>query len=174
VIYDLPPLQATIDQGDIVDNCPVSHIAGFQLEPLLREDMTSLSIRSNVCRVIVLTQTCDLANGKVTFATVARLHEAVDVVQKGLLTRAEVRGSVRAGRVYGWYFLPAAGEFELPEVIADFRQLHTVRLDLLTALSRNGRRICRLTTPYREHMAQHFAHTYARIGLPEPYETAPE
>jgi hypothetical protein len=26
-------------------------------------------------------------------------------------------------------------------------------------------------TPYREHLAQHFAVTYSRIGLPEPYGT---
>jgi hypothetical protein len=24
---------------------------------------------------------------------------------------------------------------------------------------------------YREHLAKHFADTYSRIGLPEPYET---
>ena len=26
-------------------------------------------------------------------------------------------------------------------------------------------------SPYREHLAQHYATTYARIALPEPYET---
>jgi hypothetical protein len=36
-----------------------------------------------------------------------------------------------------------------------------------------GKGVCRLTTPYREHLAQHFGITYMRIGLPEPYETQP-
>jgi len=26
---------------------------------------------------------------------------------------------------------------------------------------------------YREHLAKHFADTFSRIGLPEPYETEP-
>jgi len=29
----------------------------------------------------------------------------------------------------------------------------------------------RIQVPYREHLARHFAETYARIGLPEPYVT---
>jgi hypothetical protein len=32
---------------------------------------------------------------------------------------------------------------------------------------------CRIVTPDREHLAQHFAVTYMRIGLPDPYETHP-
>ncbi len=58
-------------------------------------------------------------------------------------------------------------------MIVDLRQLHTVRLDLLRALGMAGRRRARLLTPYREHLARHFADTFSRIGLPEPYETEP-
>jgi hypothetical protein len=56
-------------------------------------------------------------------------------------------------------------------MIVDLQQLHTVRLDLLTALCRQGKRRARLVCPYREHLAKHFADTYSRIGLPAPYET---
>ena len=28
-----------------------------------------------------------------------------------------------------------------------------------------------LLSPYREHLAQHFAVTYMRVALPEPYPT---
>jgi len=42
---------------------------------------------------------------------------------------------------------------------------------LLEELAAEGKRVGALTTPYREHMAQHFAVTFSRIGLPEPYET---
>jgi hypothetical protein len=43
---------------------------------------------------------------------------------------------------------------------------------LLEGLRDAGEHVCRLMTPYREHLAQHFSVTYSRIGLPEPYETA--
>ncbi len=56
-------------------------------------------------------------------------------------------------------------------MIVDLRQLHTVRLDLLVALSQRGRRRARLLSPYREHLARHFADTFSCIGLPELYET---
>jgi hypothetical protein len=58
-------------------------------------------------------------------------------------------------------------------MIVDLRQLHTVRYDLLTALCQRGRRRARLLSPYREHLAKHFADTFSRIGLPEPYESEP-
>lgn len=56
-------------------------------------------------------------------------------------------------------------------MIVDLRRLHTVRLDLLSALCRAGKRRARLLSPYREHLAKHFADTFSRIGLPRPYET---
>ena len=76
-----------------------------------------------------------------------------------------------AALVFGWYFLPKSQELGLGEMIVDFRQLHTVRLDLLTALCASGRRVARIEPLYREHLSKHFADSYSRIGLPEPYET---
>jgi hypothetical protein len=58
-------------------------------------------------------------------------------------------------------------------MIVDLRQLHTIRLELLMALAQRGQRRARLLSPYREHLAKHFADTFSRIGLPEPYETEP-
>lgn len=57
--------------------------------------------------------------------------------------------------------------------MVDLRDLHTVPRELLEELIADGQRVARLLTPYREHMAQHFATTYARIALPEPYDTEP-
>jgi hypothetical protein len=85
-----------------------------------------------------------------------------------------IRDQIRRGLVYGWYFLPAAlAPMALPESIVDLRELHTVSRLILGHLIAAGQRVCRIQTPYREHLAQHFTVTYARIGLPEPYETQP-
>jgi hypothetical protein len=56
-------------------------------------------------------------------------------------------------------------------MIVDLRRLHTVGVDFVDALRLAGKRRARLSTPYREHLAKHFADTYSRIGLPQPYET---
>lgn len=155
-----------IDQGDIIEGCPVTQVTSYDLDDLARS-----AIVSAPARIFVLTQTCDLANQKVSIATVAIVVDAQDLVTRGLLKAADVRGPIRAGRVFGWYFLPASATLGLPEMIVDLRQLHTVRLDMLTDLCRRGHRRARLQTPYREHLARHFSDTYGRIGLPEPYET---
>jgi hypothetical protein len=81
------------------------------------------------------------------------------------------RYPLRAGRVFGWYFLPAHVALGMPESIVDLRQLHTVRRDVLTALVHQGQRRARIQPLYGEHLAKHFADTFSRIGLPEPYPT---
>jgi hypothetical protein len=61
----------------------------------------------------------------------------------------------------------------LPESIVDLHDLHTVPRAVLERLIADGKRLGRLLSPYREHLAQHFAVTYMRIGLPAPFETQP-
>jgi hypothetical protein len=60
------------------------------------------------------------------------------------------------------------------EVAGGPDDLHTIPRFMLERLIHEGKRRCRLQTPYREHLSQHFSTTYGRIGLPEPYETQPE
>jgi hypothetical protein len=77
--------------------------------------------------------------------------------------------------VFGWYFLPQApAPVNLPESIVDLHDMHTVSRRVLEQLIAEGNRRARFVTPYREHLAQHFAVTYSRIGLPEPFETVDE
>ena len=125
-------------------------------------------------RVVVLTQACDLAETKTTRVLVALVHNADEVVRQGILSGSLIRDRVRRGQVYGWYFLPAApSPIALSESIVDLRDLHTVPRAVLEHLIATNKRVCRIVTPYREHLAQHFAVTFSRIGLPEPYETQP-
>lgn len=156
-----------LDQGDIIDGCPL-----FRLSPTHQFVDFEASPLRWFSRVIVLTQACDLANAKTAKVLVAAIHLARDLVENGILKAATVRDQVRRGSVYGWYFLPADGAgLNIDESIADLRELHTVSRTVLEQRIAEGRRAGRLATPFREHLAQHFAVTYMRIGLPEPYET---
>jgi hypothetical protein len=92
--------------------------------------------------------------------------------REGMLKSGVIRDQIRRHRVYGWYFLPTDATFR--ESVVDLRQLHTIPRVMLDRLAGERRRVCRVGTPYREHLAQHFANSYARIGLPEPYETESE
>ena len=84
---------------------------------------------------------------------------------------AELRGPIRSGGVFGWYFLPCSISLGMAESIVDLHQIHSVPLTVLESLCRAGKRVAHLQSLYREHLAKHFADTYSRIGLPMPYET---
>ncbi len=94
------------------------------------------------------------------------------LVQLNVLKPATVKDQIRTHRVFGLYFLPAFGDV-LPESIVDLRDIHTLPRELLEQLVVRGQRTVTINTPFREHLAQHFAVTFSRIALPEPYETKP-
>lgn len=166
MIYGAPLPDEPIDQGDLIDNCPVVRIRTY-----LPDQPDSAEFELDRHRAIILTQTCDLAQGRSDEAVAASVFDAQLLVDRKLLKPGDVRGPLRAGRVWGWYYLPANTDRKLGEMIVDLRRLHTIRLDLLRELCIAGGRRARLLAPYREHLAKHFADTYSRIGLPQPYET---
>jgi hypothetical protein len=166
MIYNQTVANEPIDQGDLIDDCLILWIKDVQPPPG-SQPIVDFALR----RIIVLTQTCDLANDKATMVNVAEVFDAQDLIDQKLFKAADVKGPLRAGRIWGWYFLPADAALGLGEMIVDLRRLHTVRLDLLGNLCLAGKRRGRLQPLYREHMAKHFADTFSRIGLPRPYET---
>ena len=165
MIYSTAPHEAPIDQGDLIEGCVVAILQSFTL------GRREYDAEFETPRVVVLTQTCDLANDKTSVVTVAEVQNAQTFVDAGILKPADVKGPLRSGRIWGLYFLPADAALGLPEMIVDLRRLHTVKLDMLRTLCAAGKRPGRVQPLYREHLAKHFADTFSRIGLPRPYET---
>ncbi len=160
MFYAAPPPSETLSQGDIIDECPI-----LFWEP----GVSGLTPATAHARVVVLTQACDLAQARAHRVLVALVHDAQHLVERRILKAGLVCDHLRNHRVYGWYFLPAGDGIN--ESVVDLRDLHTIPRSMLEQLVREGRRPCHIQTPYREHLAQHFATTYSRIGLPLPYET---
>lgn len=162
MIYETLPSSETVSQGDILDDCR-----------LLRWEHSKAGLPDVVkdiqSRVIVVTQACDAVSPKTTRIEVTAVHNANELVEVGVLKAQTIRDQVRRHQVYGWYFLPTRPGLE--ESIVNLRELHTIPREILESLLADGKRLCRLVTPYREHMAQHFSTTYSRIGLPAPYGT---
>lgn len=153
-----------LSQGDIIEDCPIVFLEKPSVSGSTHSETATVRVRA-----IVLTQACDLAQAKAARVLVAVVQDAQHLARMGILKSSVIRDQVRSHRIYGCYFLPARGP--MAESVVDLRDLHTIERPLLEELVRDSKRICRLTTPYREHLAQHFATTYSRIGLPEPYET---
>ena len=167
MIYESPAPDALLSQGDIFVDFPLVFWKAR------RDDLGVLQVQSATSkeRVIILTQACDLADAKTTKVQVAVVHTTKKLVADGLIKSQTIRDQVRRHRVFGWYFLPE-GDGN-PESIINLHDIHTVPRELLEEIH-IGNRSCMVATPYREHLAQHFATTYSRIALPEPYETLPE
>jgi hypothetical protein len=163
------PTATDLSQGDILDDCP---ILVWKLAPPPLD--LEVAPEARIIRVVVLTQACDLAQEKTTRVVVAPVHEAAELTARNVLKAGAIRDQVRRGLVFGWYFLPAAPvPIALAESIVDLRELHTIERRTLEYLVSAGKRVCRIRTPWREHLAQHFGTTYTRIALPEPYATQP-
>jgi hypothetical protein len=168
MIYESPDADAPLSQGDIFEECPLVY---WMTERGEKGELHIQSASSHE-RVVVLTQACDLANTKTSKVQVAIVHTTESLVRDGVLKPQTIRDQVRRHRVFGWYFLPAGDG--LPESIVDVHDIHTLPRELLEQQIGLGRRQGAIATPFREHLAQHFATTYSRIALPEPYKTLPE
>ena len=168
MIYEARSSEAPLGQGDILEECPLV----YWMADRQQNDAFQVESASSVERVVVITQACDLANLKTSKVQIAVVHATAKLVRGGILKAQTIRDQVRRHLVFGWYFLPA-GEGH-PESIVDLHDVHTLPRELLNEQIRLGHRRSAISTPFREHLAQHFATTYARIALPEPYETLPD
>jgi hypothetical protein len=163
-VFAKPDKSTPLYQCDVFDSCPLIFWDCFR-----DDDEVIRKPKEIDCRVIVLTQSCDLANQKTTRVQLAVVHETQFLVAQGVLKSKTIRDNVRLHKVFGWYFLEQS-EF-LPESIVDFRDLHTISRLLLEDLVTRDQRICTMVSPYREHLAKHFADTYSRVALPAPPKT---
>ena len=139
--YEVAAADAPLDQGDLIDGCPINLVRSYA--PDLS---TSPVVDFAFPRVMVLTQTCDLANQKSSFVNVAEVFDAQALIDEHLFKPADLKGPLRAGRIWGWYFLPADTRCGLGEMVIDLRRLHTVRIALLLDLCLHGKRRGRLPT----------------------------
>jgi hypothetical protein len=159
-----------LTQGDLIEDCPLVGL-NLAFSPL---DLNDPATKWWTLRVIVLTQACDLAQAKADSVLVAPVHDAQKLVEQGVLKGTVIRDHVRRHLVFGWYFIPAApAPLSLPESLIDLRDVHSVPRVVLEQLIGGGKRVASLVSPYREHLAQHFAVTYMRVALPEPLATQP-
>jgi hypothetical protein len=93
MIYSLPHANEPLDQGDILDDCPMVTVAEHAPDRLEEA-------RLNLGRGIILTQTCDIAQAKVERLVVAAVFAGQDLIDRKVVKAADVKGPIRAGRVW--------------------------------------------------------------------------
>ena len=151
-------------QGDYLSNCPVPV---FPVDYGKNEGNSSVGVRR--ADLIVVTQSCDLENKKVSFVamcpicTVTQLRTVDE--KYGKADRLE---EIRKGKFEALHMLSStdnpANNWDVR--IVDFREIHSLPVEFLEAHATSLGNRWRLRSPYLEHFSQAFARFFMRVGLP--------
>ena len=157
-------------QGDYLPRCPVPL---FPADYGGAEGYFSVGIESS--ESIVLTQTCDLANGKAQLVALCQFYAVSKVVASGgkLFTTDRLE-EIRKGRVEGLHMIAAPDELGVR--VADFRDIYSLPVAFLAGHADSLGPRWRLKSPYLEHFSQAFARFFMRVGLPvaiPPFKSSP-
>lgn len=163
--------EAGLLQGDILPKCPVFVPDGELAWPLASE--SNLGFRADLLELIVLTQSCDLANDKVPEVLLARVVPWVDVVRQEVKHGNEFAKSARFRKQLIEGTIPSLSllhkrdhEPRLEWSVVTFQRLYSLPKSYLSAFAASLGPRLRLRSPYREHLAQAFARYFMRVGLP--------
>jgi hypothetical protein len=160
-----PTRGAELTQGDLLPDCLVPV---FVAEPdLLSAEPAEQTLKR--ARLIVVTQSCDLANQRVEFVALCATHslDEFEAWNPEFAKKGQWE-NVRKGRVEGLHLLASA---EQPDdnrkaLVVDFGHIVSVPFAYLTKHAGSLDSRWRLDSPFLEHFSQAFARFFMRVGLP--------
>ena len=178
-----------LTQGDLVEKCP---LIGWTHEPIDLEDsdrdeveVLDEATQAVWADVVVMTQACDLKEGKVhnvilcpcpSLSTYRQEWEADRQARKQGSTAkawASLCNNITKGYLWNLAMLNSgtAGELATEHRIVDFHEVYSIpRRFLESLLARRRTHRLRLLPPYREHLSQAFARFFMRVGFPTSIE----
>ncbi|MBA2340578.1 MAG: hypothetical protein H0V88_09295 [Pyrinomonadaceae bacterium] len=155
-----------LEQGDLLPNCPVLVPPSNLTEVFLTAkdgDEFGLEVIVQRARLIVMSQSCDLAAGKIDQVLLCAHFPASNHPKN-------IRSEIRKERYPALHMIEKCElpNHEFERQIIDFRTIYTLPKDFVLAFSgKLGKRV-RLLSPYKEHLSQAFARYFMRVGLPRP------
>jgi len=159
-----------IQQGDILENCPVLILPSKLPFDLPTTPSQSYDVPFEGRDVIVVSQTCDMVKGreKISEVLLCAIWKKSDFEPNDKMSKDENWEHARKGHMPGFHVLNKCDleGFKRDFALVDFRRVHSLPLALTRKIAeRLGNRI-RLLPPYREHLSQAFARFFMRVGLP--------
>jgi hypothetical protein len=165
-------------QGDMLPACAVPIIRA-DFDRTVRAADTPSSIDVDEFDLVIMTQSCDLENGKAPLVACCPIcsvveFEAANIAYAGVGEWEKVR----QGRVEGLHLLASttAPNDKWAAYVVDFRSIFSLPVAYLTAHAEQLPSRWRLRSPYLEHFSQAFARFFMRVGLPSaipPYNVDP-
>ncbi len=159
-------------QGDILRRTPITAPETPSQWPLPGAAQ-SVEVRVRYYDLVVMSQSCDLANEKAGEVLLAQLIPWPEVVRTELergnswIKSSKFRKSLVEGGVPNLSLLhKRENEPQLSWSVVDFRRLFVLPAPFVCQFAASLGPRLRLRSPYREHLAQAFARYFMRVGLP--------
>ena len=168
--YELVEDSDEITQGDIIKSCPVPIIKrGSEIK-----EGNTIDAVIEIIDGIILTQACDLANGKVKSVVLCSITSKTEFekkLSKEGKSKKEITQIIKgineqrqhALHIINYY---KTEDFQEDYYIINFKDVFSIPIETVKEVAlQNGKRL-RLCPPYREHLSQAFARFFMRVGLP--------
>jgi len=155
--------ESNLRQGDYLVNCPVPVYSEIP------QENSWLEIQIGFSDLIIITQSCDLENGKNDLVALCPIYTLAEFEEEN--PKASQKGfweQVRKAKIEGFHLL---SPFQRPEnnrecLVVDFREIYSLPFEFLTKHAASLENRWRLKPPYLEHFSQAFARFFMRVGLP--------
>lgn len=167
--YEKLNKETNILQGDLVPNCPIL------IPPSIINVGDEPEIEIKLIDSIILSQSCDLVNGKIEIVLVCPYYplkhfiEQLSEDQKSSKGTRKAIDNLRRGFLPGYHLLNKFSEVELLNdyQVVDFKNVYGIQFHTLEKIIQDFKERIRLLSPYREHLSQAFARYFMRVGLPQ-------
>lgn len=167
---ELESQDESLNQGDFIIDCPLI------IPP--KELIDEIEIEIKTSDTIILTQSCDLVNGKIENVLVCPFYSLKNFIDelpedqnKTKKARQRIIENLKRGYLPGYHLLNKSDEIHkiTDYQVVDFRNIYAINICSLKNIIKNDRARIRLLPPYREQLSQAFARFFMRVGLPQDF-----
>lgn len=152
-------------QGDFLPGCHV---------PRFGEDFGVHAVEASEIEVgevdlIIVTQSCDLENNKVSLVALCPIHTLAAFQERNpAFGNKKAWEGVRKGQQPGLHMLgsPTTPSDNRSALVVDFGEIHSLPPAYVKRRAREVGLRWRLESPFLEHFSQAFARSFMRVGLP--------
>lgn len=161
-------------QGDLIDNCFIVNPNNDVFINIIKEETGEESsdvspIDVSKSNVVVLSQSCDIANEKIDSLIVCPYWPLTELVKLDPhFKQSSAKEDLRKGKLPAYHLLNKhdTQSKKLPYTVVDFHRIYSIPKGFLKQIALKSNPRLRLLPPYREHLAQSFARYFMRVGLP--------
>lgn len=156
-----------LQQGDFIPDCPIL------IPPSEIKEEVDISIA--LIDSIVMSQSCDLVNGKIEIVLVCPFYPLQIFLSNLPPDQATKKGkeknidNLRKGHLPSYHLLNKDDSLQsLSDYqVVDFKNVYGIHFTALQGVIGKLDNRIRLLPPYREHLSQAFARYFMRVGLPQ-------